>query len=129
VENEKGEKERTATEGLMWLLRGLSFTGKALQESQNNKGIELSAAFNLSYQKTLKKHHGMLVRPVFAVSYILFFPPLLSPRLNGVMDGSEGNEARFVHIRGSAATFFLFVQSRLSCIVFDVADAVPLNLI
>jgi hypothetical protein len=70
VENEKGEKKRTATEGLMWLLRGLSFTCKALQNSQANKAQELSAAFTSGYEATLKKFHGILVRPIFTVSYI-----------------------------------------------------------
>jgi hypothetical protein len=79
VENEKGEKKRTATEGLMWLLRGLSFTCKALQNTQATKTLELSAAFSSSYEDTLKKFHGMFVRPVFIVSsgsllyFILFY--------------------------------------------------------
>ncbi|TFK44291.1 glycolipid transfer protein [Crucibulum laeve] len=68
VENEKGEKKRTATEGLMWLLRGLSFTCKALQNSQANKSEELSVAFNKSYEVTLKKFHSFLVRPIFSVA-------------------------------------------------------------
>jgi hypothetical protein len=70
VENEKGEKKKTATEGLMWLLRGLSFTCKALQNSQSNKSQELSVAFTSSYEATLKKFHGILIRPIFSVSYI-----------------------------------------------------------
>ena len=73
VENEKGEKKRTATEGLMWLLRGLSFTCKALQNSQADKTQELSAAFGSSYEATLKKFHGLLTRPIFTVSYLASF--------------------------------------------------------
>jgi len=53
----------------MWLLRGLSFTCKALQSSQSNKAQELSAAFTSGYEATLKKFHGILVRPIFSVSY------------------------------------------------------------
>ncbi|KDR75098.1 hypothetical protein GALMADRAFT_248995 [Galerina marginata CBS 339.88] len=68
VENEKGEKKRTATEGLLWLLRGLSFTCKALQNSQSNKGEELSAAFTKSYDNTLKKFHNFVVKGIFAVA-------------------------------------------------------------
>jgi len=68
VENEKGEKKRTATEGLMWLLRGLSFTCKALQNSQANKTEELAAAFGNSYEATLKKHHNFVVKGIFAVA-------------------------------------------------------------
>ncbi|KAF7357841.1 Glycolipid transfer protein [Mycena venus] len=68
VENEKGEKKRTATEGLMWLLRGLSFTCKALQNAQANKTEELSAAFTKSYEGTLKKFHNFVVKGIFSVA-------------------------------------------------------------
>jgi hypothetical protein len=68
VENEKGEKKRTATEGLLWLLRGLSFTCKALQNAQNNKAEELAAAFTKSYDGTLKKFHNFVVKGIFSVS-------------------------------------------------------------
>lgn len=57
----------------MWLIRGLSFTCKALQNSQSNKTQELSVAFNSSYDATLKKFHGILIRPIFAVSYLASF--------------------------------------------------------
>ncbi|PPQ66332.1 hypothetical protein CVT26_011163 [Gymnopilus dilepis] len=68
VENEKNEKKRTATEGLLWLLRGLSFTCKALQNAQSNKSEELSAAFTKSYDVTLKKFHNFVVKGIFAVA-------------------------------------------------------------
>ncbi|KAI0633556.1 het-c2 protein [Trametes polyzona] len=68
VENEKGEKKRTATEGLMWLLRGLSFTCKALQAAQANPTEELSAAFSKSYEATLKKFHNFVVKGIFSVA-------------------------------------------------------------
>ncbi|KAF5351718.1 hypothetical protein D9756_007639 [Leucocoprinus leucothites] len=68
VENEKGEKKRTATEGLMWLLRGLSFTCKALQNAQTNKSEELATAFNKSYEGTLKQFHSFIVKGVFTVA-------------------------------------------------------------
>lgn len=129
VENEKGEKKRTATEGLMWLLRGLSFTCKALQNSQANKTEELSAAFTSAYDTSLKKFHGILIRPIFSVSYFAspcfffsIFIPSLS-RLNEVDGQEEGSEPRPIHIRGSAATFFSLISG---CRVFDVADAILL---
>ena len=65
--NEKGEKKRTATEGLMWLLRGLSFTCKALQFAQANQNEELAAAFGKSYEATLKKFHNFVVKGIFSV--------------------------------------------------------------
>ncbi|KAK0455511.1 glycolipid transfer protein [Desarmillaria tabescens] len=68
VENEKGEKKRTATEGLMWLLRGLSFTCKALQNAQLDKDEELSVAFSKSYELTLKKFHNFVVKGVFSLA-------------------------------------------------------------
>ncbi|KZT25490.1 glycolipid transfer protein [Neolentinus lepideus HHB14362 ss-1] len=68
IENEKGEKKRTATEGLMWLLRGLSFTCKGLQNAQNNKSEDLSTAFRRGYDVTLKKYHNFIVQGVFSVA-------------------------------------------------------------
>lgn len=68
VENEKGEKKRTATEGLMWLLRGLQFTCKALQIAQQNKTTELAAAFSQAYEATLKKFHNFVVKGIFSVA-------------------------------------------------------------
>ncbi|KAG6831724.1 hypothetical protein H0H87_004275 [Tephrocybe sp. NHM501043] len=68
VENEKNEKKRTATEGLMWLLRGLSFTCKALQNLQANKNEELAKAFSNSYDNTLKKFHNFVVKGIFSVA-------------------------------------------------------------
>ncbi|KAK0242103.1 glycolipid transfer protein [Armillaria nabsnona] len=68
VENEKGEKKRTATEGLMWLLRGLSFTCKALQNAQLKKDEELSVAFTKSYEVTLRKFHNFVVKGVFSLA-------------------------------------------------------------
>lgn len=73
--NEKGEKKRTATEGLMWLLRGLAFTCKALQAAQDNKTEELSAAFTKSYEGTLKKFHNFVVKGIFAVSVCIWPSP------------------------------------------------------
>ena len=68
VENEKGEKKRKATEGLLWLLRGLSFTCKALQNAQANASEELAAAFSKSYDVTLKAFHNFVVKGIFSVS-------------------------------------------------------------
>jgi len=69
VENEfKTEKKRPASEGLLWLLRGLSFTCKALQNSQANPNEELAPAFSKSYEATLKQFHNFVVKGVFAVA-------------------------------------------------------------
>ncbi|GAA5896376.1 hypothetical protein JCM3775_001999 [Rhodotorula graminis] len=68
VANEQGEKKRTATEGLLWLLRGLRFTQVALKRSQANKEEELAVSFTKAYEETLKKHHSFVVRPVFGLA-------------------------------------------------------------
>ncbi|PPQ74746.1 hypothetical protein CVT24_003853 [Panaeolus cyanescens] len=68
VEGEKTEKKRVATEGLMWLLRGLSFTCKALENAQANKSEELAAAFTKGYEATLKKFHNFVVKGIFSVA-------------------------------------------------------------
>jgi hypothetical protein len=51
----------------MWLLRGLSFTCKALESAQANPTEELSPAFTKSYEATLKKFHNFVVKGIFAV--------------------------------------------------------------
>ncbi|CEQ39863.1 SPOSA6832_01424, partial [Sporobolomyces salmonicolor] len=68
VDNEKGEKKRTATEGLLWLLRGLKFTQVALARSQADKKEELADSFTKAYEQTLKKYHSFVVKPLFTVS-------------------------------------------------------------
>jgi hypothetical protein len=73
VENEKGEKKRKATEGLLWLLRGLQFTCKALQNTQTNASQELLEAFSKSYDVTLKAFHNFVVKGIFAVGSLSTF--------------------------------------------------------
>ncbi|QRV80219.1 glycolipid transfer protein [Ceratobasidium sp. AG-Ba] len=68
VENEWKEKKRPATEGLMWLLRGLAFTCIALQKAQANKSDELTQTFSTSYEATLKPHHNFVVKGAFALA-------------------------------------------------------------
>jgi hypothetical protein len=64
-------KDRKASEGLLWLLRGLKFTALGLRSSLTNKDEELSVSFTKAYEGSLKKYHGMLVRPVFYVSLVI----------------------------------------------------------
>lgn len=52
----------------MWLLRGLKFTSLGLKINLENKDEELSASFTKAYEQSLKKYHGMMIRPVFYVS-------------------------------------------------------------
>jgi hypothetical protein len=71
VENEKTEKKRVATEGLLWLLRGLSFTCTALQNAQSDKSMELNTAFTKGYDATLKAHHNFVVKGIFSASPLI----------------------------------------------------------
>ena len=68
VINEKAEGKNTATEGLMWLLRGLSFTCQALIKAQSDAAKELAAAFTDSYGETLSKYHNFVVKGIFKVA-------------------------------------------------------------
>ncbi|KAI5476207.1 het-c2 protein [Pseudohyphozyma bogoriensis] len=68
VEGEKGEKKRDATQGLLWLTRGLKFTQVALKRSQADKAEELSVSFTQAYEVSLKKFHSFVIRPVFALA-------------------------------------------------------------
>lgn len=65
---EKGEKTKTATQGLLWLMRGLEFTAVGLRRQIDNKDEELAKSFTEAYNATLTKHHSMLVRPIFKLA-------------------------------------------------------------
>jgi hypothetical protein len=41
---------------------------QGLRSNVNNPTEELSVSFTKGYEQSLKKHHGMMVRPVFYVS-------------------------------------------------------------
>ncbi|KAK6525631.1 hypothetical protein TWF281_010685 [Arthrobotrys megalospora] len=64
---EKGKKA-SATEGLLWLLRGLEFTSKALRHNADNPNEELATSFQESYNGTLKQHHNFVVKGVFSLA-------------------------------------------------------------
>ncbi|CAZ85154.1 unnamed protein product [Tuber melanosporum] len=66
--SELAEGKHTATEGLVWLHRGLEFTEKALRKNVNNPTEELATSFTNAYGETLKKHHNMIVKGVFTLA-------------------------------------------------------------
>ncbi|KAK3903124.1 hypothetical protein C8A05DRAFT_43605 [Staphylotrichum tortipilum] len=68
VRNELKSKSHTATEGLLWLLRGLEFTCIALTQNLANHEHELSESFRSAYGVTLKPHHSFLIKPVFSAA-------------------------------------------------------------
>jgi len=66
--NELADKKNRATEGLVWLHRGLEFTAKALRKNASDHNEELSVSFTAAYGETLKQHHNMLVKGVFSLA-------------------------------------------------------------
>ncbi|PPJ55051.1 hypothetical protein CBER1_01521 [Cercospora berteroae] len=68
VRNELKTKKHTATEGLVWLNRGLDFTAQSLRRNFDTPTEELAASFRDGYGKTLKQHHSFLVKPIFSAA-------------------------------------------------------------
>jgi hypothetical protein len=68
VLNELKEKKHVATEGLVWLNRGLDFTAQALRHNISNPTEELAQSFREAYGKTLKPHHSFVVKPLFSAA-------------------------------------------------------------
>ncbi|KAJ5197804.1 uncharacterized protein N7498_006921 [Penicillium cinerascens] len=68
VLNELKTGKHTATEGLVWLVRGLDFTAQALRHNLENPKEELSASFRHAYGGTLKPHHSWVIKPVFSAA-------------------------------------------------------------
>lgn len=75
---EIASKSHKATEGLLWLVRGLDFTAQALRaDLTNNAGVavteakpkkELADSFRDSYKNTLAPHHSFMVKPIFSAA-------------------------------------------------------------
>ncbi|KAA6414273.1 MAG: hypothetical protein FRX48_02636 [Lasallia pustulata] len=92
VLNELKTKKHTATEGLLWLVRGLDFTAQALRDNQTHPSTELSTSFRTAYNTTLKPHHSWVVKPIFSAAMSAtpyrkdFYAKI------GVRDGGEGQE-------------------------------------
>ncbi|KAI3396658.1 hypothetical protein diail_11835 [Diaporthe ilicicola] len=68
VVNELKSKKHVATEGLLWLTRGLEFMCLALNANINNKSEELATSFRNAYGTTLKPHHSFVVKPLFSAA-------------------------------------------------------------
>ncbi|GMM27892.1 hypothetical protein DAMA08_006080 [Martiniozyma asiatica (nom. inval.)] len=65
---EVSQGKKTATQGLLWLTRGLQFTCNAIQKLLANEDWELSKCFEKSYSETLSKFHSFVVKPVFKLA-------------------------------------------------------------
>jgi hypothetical protein len=68
VKNELATKKHTATEGLLWLVRGLEFTQIGLSSNVAKESEELSDSFRTAYASTLKPHHSFVVKPIFSAA-------------------------------------------------------------
>ncbi|KAI9672564.1 MAG: hypothetical protein M1817_003330 [Caeruleum heppii] len=69
VVNELKTKKHTATEGLLWLVRGLDFTSLSLRQNLSSPAAEeLSTSFRTAYASTLKPHHSFMVKPIFSAA-------------------------------------------------------------
>ncbi|KAK3045422.1 hypothetical protein LTS18_013842 [Coniosporium uncinatum] len=68
VKNELATKKHTASEGLLWLTRGLDFTRQGLSHNLSNPSAELSNSFREAYTGTLKPHHSFMVKPIFSAA-------------------------------------------------------------
>ncbi|KJZ78066.1 hypothetical protein HIM_02703 [Hirsutella minnesotensis 3608] len=66
--NELKTKKHTATEGLLWLVRGLEFTCIALSQNIAKSSEELADSFRGAYGQTLKPHHSFIVKPIFSAA-------------------------------------------------------------
>ncbi|KAI6781431.1 Glycolipid transfer protein (GLTP) [Emericellopsis cladophorae] len=68
VRNELATKKHTATEGLLWLVRGLEFTCIGLSSNIAKESEELADSFRAAYGSTLKPHHSFMVKPIFSAA-------------------------------------------------------------
>ncbi|KAJ2302920.1 hypothetical protein IWW55_003187 [Coemansia sp. RSA 2706] len=67
---EAKEGDRTATQGLLWLKRGLELTAMALKRNLDNPAEELSVSFTEAYNNTLKQFHNFLVKKMFGMAML-----------------------------------------------------------
>jgi len=68
VRNELKTKKHVATEGLLWLNRGLDFTAQSLRHNSTHEDKELSESFRTAYADTLKPHHSFVIKPIFSAA-------------------------------------------------------------
>ncbi|XP_020849012.1 pleckstrin homology domain-containing family A member 8 [Phascolarctos cinereus] len=67
VRADVAQVRNSATEALLWLKRGLKFLKGFLTEVKNGEK-DIQTALNNAYGKTLRQHHGWVVRGVFALA-------------------------------------------------------------
>ncbi|XP_062255452.1 pleckstrin homology domain-containing family A member 8 [Platichthys flesus] len=67
IQTNVSQVRNSATEALLWLRRGLKFLKEFLSEV-NAGERDIHGALNNAYGKTLRQHHGWVVRGVFALA-------------------------------------------------------------
>ncbi|KAF1763363.1 hypothetical protein GCK72_011629 [Caenorhabditis remanei] len=100
---EHGGKFGIATEGLLWLKRGLQFMLELLAEmvTAYNSGLpkqkteDLSGAVATAYAKSLKRHHGFIAKQAFKV--VTMAVPYRHTILKAVALGQEGLDDVCIH--------------------------------
>ncbi|PVU95354.1 hypothetical protein BB561_001868 [Smittium simulii] len=91
VLSEVNSKDKTATQGLLWLKRGLEFCAIALVRNIENLSESLSTSFQKAYEESLKKFHSFLVRPIFSLAMQACpsrenFYPKIGPDFDSIKD-------------------------------------------
>ncbi|VDN91538.1 unnamed protein product [Brugia pahangi] len=89
-------KMGSATEGLLWLKRGLEFMLEFLSEmvqvyrssTDKTKTDNLTDSINKAYNNTLKRHHGFISKQLFKI--IILAAPTRSTVLKALAEGGEG---------------------------------------
>uniref|UniRef100_A0A8H7N2J2 Glycolipid transfer protein domain-containing protein n=1 Tax=Bionectria ochroleuca TaxID=29856 RepID=A0A8H7N2J2_BIOOC len=71
VEHELKSNKQNAADGLLWLIRAIDFTLRALKRTVDNPKEELAESFRNSYKETLKPYHPFWIKPVFTASMSL----------------------------------------------------------
>lgn len=68
--SEAGTKNKKATQGLLWLVRGLQFTAQAMRNTVDDPSKELQSTFTSAYDKTLSKYHSFMIKPIFKMAMV-----------------------------------------------------------
>ncbi|KAJ2724307.1 hypothetical protein GGI07_002081 [Coemansia sp. Benny D115] len=68
VPDSSGKLDRTATQGLLWLNRGLEFTAHGVSNNLKNTKAEVSDSFVIAYGNTLKQFHNFIVKGIFSLA-------------------------------------------------------------
>ncbi|KAJ2007272.1 hypothetical protein GGI04_000579 [Coemansia thaxteri] len=110
---EAGTKDRKATQGLLWLKRGLEFTALGLRRNLQNASEELADSFRQAYELTLRPLHGLVVRIAFnAAMAVCPYRKTFYEKLGGNNDAVyEGLEKWVVALQGHLDRLNVFYKS------------------